>query len=103
MTFVIKKVIKSIVFPNIDLTLLCTAKNHEPSSISYYSRRRYIEIGNTNLFSLLESEQVVTLALLILSAFDADPRFTVSSLTRSSSQSVFPSHLNVHRIGEDYP
>ena len=39
----------------------------------------------------------------ILSTFDADPHFTVSILTRHSSKSSFPSHLKVHRIGDDYP
>ena len=39
----------------------------------------------------------------ILSAFDADPRFTVSILARHSSKSTFASHLKVHRIGDDYP
>ncbi len=39
----------------------------------------------------------------ILSAFTADPRFTLSILTRHSSKSTFPSHLKVHRIGDDYP
>jgi len=39
----------------------------------------------------------------ILSTFDADPRFTVSILARHSSKSTFPSHLKVHRIGDDYP
>jgi len=39
----------------------------------------------------------------ILSAFDADPHFTVSVLRRHSSESTFPSHLKVHLIGDDYP
>jgi hypothetical protein len=39
----------------------------------------------------------------ILSAFDSDPHFTVSILARNSSQSTFPSHLTVHRVGDDYP
>ena len=39
----------------------------------------------------------------ILSAFDADPHFTVSILARKSSKSTFPSHIKVHRIGDDYP
>lgn len=39
----------------------------------------------------------------ILSAFVADPRFTVSILARQSSKSTFPSHIKVHRIGDDYP
>lgn len=39
----------------------------------------------------------------ILSAFDADPHFTVSILARQSSTSTFPSHLTVHRVGDDYP
>ncbi len=39
----------------------------------------------------------------ILSAFDTDPHFTVSILTRFSSQSTFPSHLKVHRVGDNYP
>ena len=39
----------------------------------------------------------------IISAFDADPYFTVSILSRGSSTSTFPSHLKVHRIGDDYP
>jgi saccharopine dehydrogenase-like NADP-dependent oxidoreductase len=39
----------------------------------------------------------------ILSAFDADAHFTVSILARHSSKSTFPSHLKVHRIGDDYP
>jgi len=39
----------------------------------------------------------------ILSAFDADPYFTVSIISRNSSTSTFPSHLKVHRVGDDYP
>lgn len=39
----------------------------------------------------------------ILSAFEADPHFTVSVLARHSSKSTFSSHLKVHRIGDDYP
>lgn len=39
----------------------------------------------------------------ILTAFDSDPNFTVSILTRSSSASIFPAHLTVHRISDDYP
>ncbi len=39
----------------------------------------------------------------ILSAFDADPHFTVSVLTRNSSKSTFPSHIKVHRISDEYP
>lgn len=39
----------------------------------------------------------------ILSAFDADPHFTVSILARHSSKFTFPSHLKVHRVGDDYP
>lgn len=39
----------------------------------------------------------------ILSAFDADEHFTVSVLSRNSSTSRFPSHITVHRIGDDYP
>lgn len=39
----------------------------------------------------------------ILSALDTDPHFTVSILARQSSQSVFPSHLKIHRIGDEYP
>lgn len=39
----------------------------------------------------------------ILSAFEADARFTVSVLTRQSSTSKFPSHIKVHRISDDYP
>lgn len=39
----------------------------------------------------------------ILSAFDAHPHFTVSILARHSSKSNFPSHIKVHRIGDDYP
>ena len=39
----------------------------------------------------------------ILAAFTADPHFTVSVLTRQSSKSIFPSHLKVFRVGDDYP
>jgi len=41
----------------------------------------------------------------ILSAFDTNPYFTVSILSRNSSTSTstFPSHLKVHRVGDDYP
>lgn len=39
----------------------------------------------------------------ILSAFDADPHFTVSILARYSSKSNFPSHVKVHRINDNYP
>ena len=39
----------------------------------------------------------------ILSAFDADPYFTVSILARNSSKSKFPAHLKVHRVSDDYP
>lgn len=39
----------------------------------------------------------------ILSALDTGPHFTVSVLARHSSKSTFPSHVKVHRIGDDYP
>ncbi|PYH91860.1 isoflavone reductase family protein-like protein [Aspergillus ellipticus CBS 707.79] len=39
----------------------------------------------------------------ILSALDKDPHFSVSVLSRQSSTSVFPPHIKVHRITDDYP
>ena len=39
----------------------------------------------------------------LLSDFDADPNFNVSVLARQSSQSTFPPHIKVHRIGDGYP
>jgi len=39
----------------------------------------------------------------ILSAFIADPNFTISILSRQSSKSTFPSNLKVFRVGDDYP
>ena len=39
----------------------------------------------------------------LLSAFDADPHFSVSVLARQSSKSTFPPHIKVHRVGDGYP
>ncbi|KAF7884187.1 uncharacterized protein EAF02_004523 [Botrytis sinoallii] len=39
----------------------------------------------------------------ILATFDADPNFNVSILSRKSSKSVFPTHLLVHRVSDEYP
>jgi hypothetical protein len=39
----------------------------------------------------------------IISAFDTSSHFTLSILTRKSSRSTFPSHIPVHRVGDDYP
>ncbi|TGO50468.1 hypothetical protein BOTNAR_0392g00090 [Botryotinia narcissicola] len=39
----------------------------------------------------------------ILATFDADPNFDVSILSRKSSKSVFPAHLVVHRVSDEYP
>ncbi|TGO53132.1 hypothetical protein BCON_0129g00140 [Botryotinia convoluta] len=39
----------------------------------------------------------------ILATFDADPNFNVSILSRKSSKSVFPAHLVVHRVIDEYP
>ncbi|KAI9694043.1 MAG: hypothetical protein M1822_003314 [Bathelium mastoideum] len=39
----------------------------------------------------------------LLSAFEADSRFTISVLSRHSSQSTFPSHIKVHKVADDYP
>ncbi|KAF7951239.1 uncharacterized protein EAE97_002790 [Botrytis byssoidea] len=39
----------------------------------------------------------------ILANFDADPNFNVSILSRKSSKSVFPAHLVVHRVSDEYP
>jgi putative NADH-flavin reductase len=39
----------------------------------------------------------------ILSAFAADPHFTVSILSRQSSTSSFPAHIKVHKISDNYP
>ncbi|KAE8143863.1 hypothetical protein BDV38DRAFT_289683 [Aspergillus pseudotamarii] len=39
----------------------------------------------------------------IVSALDSDHRFTVTILTRASSKSKFPSHIAVHRVGDNYP
>jgi uncharacterized protein YbjT (DUF2867 family) len=38
----------------------------------------------------------------IVSAFDADPHFDVSILSRRSSQSSFPSHIPVHHVSDNY-
>ncbi|KAE8391573.1 isoflavone reductase family protein [Aspergillus alliaceus] len=38
----------------------------------------------------------------IVSAFDADPHFEVSILSRLSSQSTFPPHIPIHRVSDDY-
>ncbi|CAM1505889.1 Fc.00g115260.m01.CDS01 [Cosmosporella sp. VM-42] len=39
----------------------------------------------------------------ILSAFTADPRFTVSILARHTSKHNFPPDIKIFRIGDDYP
>ncbi|KAM3080587.1 hypothetical protein ACMFMG_005528 [Clarireedia jacksonii] len=39
----------------------------------------------------------------IVSAFDNDPNFNVSILSRTSSKSKFPQHLKVHLVNDDYP
>lgn len=39
----------------------------------------------------------------ILSAFLTDTRFTISILARHSSKSVYPAHLKIHHISDDYP
>jgi saccharopine dehydrogenase-like NADP-dependent oxidoreductase len=39
----------------------------------------------------------------ILAAFDKDPNFTVSILSRNSSTQTFPAHITVHRVSDDYP
>ena len=39
----------------------------------------------------------------ILSAFLADPRFSVAVLARQSSKSSFPADVEVHRISDEYP
>lgn len=59
--------------------------------------------GNANFFRLGRVGAGGDLGPSILSAFDDDPHFTVSILARNSSQSTFPSHLKVYRVGEDYP
>lgn len=38
----------------------------------------------------------------VLSAFNNNKHFTVSILARHASKSTFPSHLKVHRVGDDY-
>ncbi|KAF5869885.1 putative isoflavone reductase family protein [Botrytis fragariae] len=43
------------------------------------------------------------LGISILATFDADPNFNVSILSRKSSKSVFPAHLVVHRVSDEYP
>ena len=39
----------------------------------------------------------------LLSAFESDPRFNVSVLTRHSSKAVFPAHIKVRKVADDYP
>ncbi|KAK5164188.1 hypothetical protein LTR04_001950, partial [Oleoguttula sp. CCFEE 6159] len=39
----------------------------------------------------------------ILEALDKDAQFTVSVLSRQSSNSTFPSHIKVHTISDSYP
>ncbi|KAE8442855.1 hypothetical protein EG329_002597 [Mollisiaceae sp. DMI_Dod_QoI] len=39
----------------------------------------------------------------ILSAFDSDPRFNITILSRASSTSTFPAHIKIHTISDDYP
>lgn len=39
----------------------------------------------------------------ILNTFTADARFSVSILSRKSSQSKFPSGIKVFRVGDEYP
>ncbi|KAM3080830.1 hypothetical protein ACMFMG_004784 [Clarireedia jacksonii] len=39
----------------------------------------------------------------ILAAFDKDPNFTVSILSRNSSTQKFPAHITIHRVSDDYP
>lgn len=39
----------------------------------------------------------------ILAAFDKDPNFTVSILSRKSSTQKFADHITVHRVSDDYP
>jgi uncharacterized protein YbjT (DUF2867 family) len=38
----------------------------------------------------------------IVSAFDADPHFEMSILSRHSSKSTFPPHIPVHRVSDNY-
>ncbi|KAH1493713.1 hypothetical protein LV164_005632 [Aspergillus fumigatus] len=38
----------------------------------------------------------------IVSAFDSDPNFEISILSRRSSKSTFPPHIPVHRVSDDY-
>ena len=39
----------------------------------------------------------------VLRAFDGDSRFKVSILSRAGSTSKFPSNIEVHTVGDDYP
>ena len=39
----------------------------------------------------------------LLAAFDNNPHFTVSVLSRNSSTQTFPAHITVHRVSDDYP
>ncbi|TEY61528.1 hypothetical protein BOTCAL_0167g00030 [Botryotinia calthae] len=59
------------------------------------------------MFSPLKNVIIVgaagNLGTLILSTFHADPNFNVSILSRKSSRSVFPAHLVVHRVSDEYP
>jgi uncharacterized protein YbjT (DUF2867 family) len=43
------------------------------------------------------------LGSILLSAIDAEPKLTVSVLSRVSSKATFPSHIEVHTIADEYP
>ena len=59
--------------------------------------------NNTKLTNVLLIGAGGNVGATVLDAFASDPRFTVSILTRKSSKSIFPSHLTIHRVSDDYP
>ena len=58
---------------------------------------------NTALTNVLLIGAGGNLGPTILDALTSDSRFSGSILTRTSSQSTFPSHLTIHRVSDDYP
>lgn len=43
------------------------------------------------------------LGLSIRGALYSNPNFNITVLTRKSSNATFPSHIQIHRISDDYP
>ena len=58
---------------------------------------------NTALTNVLLIGAGGNLGPTTLDALTSDSRFIVSILTRTSSRSIFPSHLTIRRVSDDYP